>query len=363
MVDDDPGSDDQNGYRPSALNDGKGIRVQVAFHAIPPPLPPGKKKRKNQAKPAPQQSAFHFHEETDFPNFLEHVIEACERCSDTMDFKIVAGSLRTTNFSITWSIPRTQTKDMKLEKEKQFTDMVENAMEKAKPTIVLVVIEIKPEDEDEDSEEEEEMATQGKKKRSEPTPHEEKINEMIVTLQRNFPCKEIGCKSNFCWPDTMSGVHVPMTATHWNMWSSAIVEGVADVDEFNAPDTRLFQRGRSNDNEALLSRRATNRMTPPAPQPLQIQVVSTPSPPSAHSPVTPTQPNPALVPKIDLDTFCMRFELSDEIRMKLAFLKITGPHTLRYINNNELRIDGGLELGEVRDVRDAEERWLNGQNQ
>ncbi|KAJ7589380.1 hypothetical protein C8J56DRAFT_888954 [Mycena floridula] len=231
MVDNDPGSDDQNGYRLSALNDGKGIRVQVALHAIPPPPPPGKKKRKNQAKPAAQQSAFHFHEETDFPNFLKHVIEACKHGSDTMDFKI----------------------DMKLEKEKQFTDMVENAKEKAKPTIVLVVIEIKPEDEDEDSEEEEEMATQGKKKRSELTPHEDKINEMIVTLQQNFPCKEIGCKSNFCWPDAMSGVHVPMTAIHWNMWSSAIVEGVADVNEFNAPDTRLFQWGRSNEDEVLLS--------------------------------------------------------------------------------------------------------------
>jgi hypothetical protein len=62
-------------------------------------------------------------------------------------------------------------------------------------------------------------------------------------------------------------------------------------------------------------------------------------------------------PKILLADFCARYDLSPTIEQKLVLIKIAGPHALRYINNTSLREEAGLELGELADVRDAQERW------
>ncbi|KIJ15614.1 hypothetical protein PAXINDRAFT_114833 [Paxillus involutus ATCC 200175] len=68
----------------------------------------------------------------------------------------------------------------------------------------------------------------------------------------------------------------------------------------------------------------------------------------------------ALVPKMDLHTFCDHFNLSLAILQKLDVMKITGPHGLRFVSNTDLREIGKLHIGELADVRDAQERWTLG---
>ena len=58
-----------------------------------------------------------------------------------------------------------------------------------------------------------------------------------------------------------------------------------------------------------------------------------------------------------LDNFCERFEICINILQKLDIMNITGPHALRYITKQDF-LDGGLNLGEIADVRDAYEWWM-----
>jgi len=70
-----------------------------------------------------------------------------------------------------------------------------------------------------------------------------------------------------------------------------------------------------------------------------------------------------MVPKMTLFVFCERFDLSDFILQKLDVMKVTGPHGLRFISDQQLVEVGGLDVGELADVRDAQERWVFGQGQ
>jgi len=65
----------------------------------------------------------------------------------------------------------------------------------------------------------------------------------------------------------------------------------------------------------------------------------------------------ALVPKMSLGDFCDKFNLSIFILEKLDTLKITGPHALQFISNQHLVKHGGMDIGELADVRDAQQRW------
>jgi hypothetical protein len=64
-----------------------------------------------------------------------------------------------------------------------------------------------------------------------------------------------------------------------------------------------------------------------------------------------------------LAVFCNTFDLSDFILQKLDVLKITGPHGLRFVSDRQLSEMGQLDIGELADVRDAQERWAMGLGQ
>lgn len=76
-----------------------------------------------------------------------------------------------------------------------------------------------------------------------------------------------------------------------------------------------------------------------------------------------TNPNvtqrPPPRPKITLDEFCFKYGLSIDIQDKLAQVKVSGPHGLRYISEAELMNVAKLDLGERGDVQDAVDRWMN----
>ena len=71
----------------------------------------------------------------------------------------------------------------------------------------------------------------------------------------------------------------------------------------------------------------------------------------------------ALVPKMKLKDFCGRFDLSVTILQKLNTLKVTGPHALRFVSDTQLVGNGGMDIGELADVRDPQERWTLGKGQ
>jgi hypothetical protein len=62
-----------------------------------------------------------------------------------------------------------------------------------------------------------------------------------------------------------------------------------------------------------------------------------------------------------LGDFCNKFDLSTYILQKLNTLKITGSHALQFITNQHLMEFGGLDVGELADVWDAQEHWGYGQ--
>ena len=70
--------------------------------------------------------------------------------------------------------------------------------------------------------------------------------------------------------------------------------------------------------------------------------------------------HPKLPPKISLEEFCNQYQLTDSIYNRLTNLQVTGPHALRFLENQVLRDEGFLSTAQVADVRDAQERWEGG---
>src|SRR5882762_2325575 len=74
----------------------------------------------------------------------------------------------------------------------------------------------------------------------------------------------------------------------------------------------------------------------------------------------PIHPQPRHPPRISLDLFCVRYDISDNLHRKLVTLGIQGPHALRFLVDGDLHGEGKLLLGELGELRDAEERWKDG---
>jgi len=72
-----------------------------------------------------------------------------------------------------------------------------------------------------------------------------------------------------------------------------------------------------------------------------------------------TVEKPLLPAKINLETFCEHYDLSDNIYYTLGNMKVTGPHSLRFIVNQQLA-EAGFVVGEIGDIRDAQERYQKG---
>ncbi|KAF8223278.1 hypothetical protein L208DRAFT_1317741, partial [Tricholoma matsutake] len=64
-------------------------------------------------------------------------------------------------------------------------------------------------------------------------------------------------------------------------------------------------------------------------------------------------------PKLSLNDFCMDYEIPEPFHDKLQKLCIQGPHTLCWISDDDLHQEGGLVLGELGTLHDAEQHWKN----
>ncbi|KAG7097607.1 hypothetical protein E1B28_004941 [Marasmius oreades] len=63
-------------------------------------------------------------------------------------------------------------------------------------------------------------------------------------------------------------------------------------------------------------------------------------------------------PRVPLARFCKNYKLSSALQGKLEKMEIEGPHVLRLIKDSVLQSGGGLSIGELAGLRDAEERWM-----
>lgn len=125
----------------SELNDGQGTRYVVTFQPQFPLPKPGEKRRRVNARAPKVNRSFHAHEKSSLGEFLEAAVYAVDRDETTLGFKIVGTALRTTKFTAVWTIPRTTFKDMQLASTQDYSEMVKQAMEKAKAEVKLEITE------------------------------------------------------------------------------------------------------------------------------------------------------------------------------------------------------------------------------
>jgi hypothetical protein len=153
------------------------------------------------------------------------------------------------------------------------------------------------------------------------------------------------------------------------------------VDLENPPNTKLFNPEYCNDPDTVLLSRchrglvAANQNAPATPN-IVIQndfeglaglllqrnpALPASVPNSTQSAPHMTRAAPALVPKMTLVDFCEKFDLFVFILQKLNVLHVTGPHALWFISNQQLVEVRGMDIGQLVDVRDAQEHWGYGQ--
>ncbi|KAG2032963.1 hypothetical protein BDR03DRAFT_1014723 [Suillus americanus] len=269
---DAPLDDDTNdGWGISAFNDGKGLRFNIEF--IPLGSESDVSKRCKNANRKASTS-----------DMLVKVLEVLKR-RDLLEHSGLYSNgqvLDIDSLTITYSVPKTCTKDIALEGEDDFTEMVGQVQAKKNAEGTLVLIENKiiipdaAQDTDDSDDETVGSPTHTQKKRTnvpdsddddtrqpnrrkkakkqsqtrEPNAEEEEQDRIIKDLQDRYCCKDKACPYNTCWPaGTSVNDHVHLTFQHLRLWASAIVslkqaklEDGIDID--HPPNSKMFDPSR-----------------------------------------------------------------------------------------------------------------------
>ncbi|KAJ7131599.1 hypothetical protein C8R43DRAFT_957091 [Mycena crocata] len=362
----------------SKYNDGKGIRYAVTLHPLPP-LPKAGEKRCRNAKVDHPAQAIYVHEDDSFAELLDAAINSIGY-ANKLKFKIVADTLRPSNFSVTWTINRSDFKNQQLTTTEQYTTMITEALEKAKPAVKLDFVEIATKSDArvaQNVDTDEPEPTRGKKKRT-LTEEEESMAEIIVELKAAHLCSDKSCSSRWCFLGNPAGIHVRLTPIHFSSWVAARLAKVENVDNDNPPPLdKTFWPTEAHDNIddiALLASRRRNQLATgngsaapsitvnndfagiaallqpfvPAPAPAIAPASST-----SHVPVS-----PAKCSRMTIAEFCVAFKLSDKILLRLEPLELTGPHLLDFVENSVL--DTHLKIGQRTELHYAEAEWKKG---
>ncbi|KAF8140816.1 hypothetical protein K438DRAFT_2030390 [Mycena galopus ATCC 62051] len=358
---DPPTGNNEDDNEVSVYNDGRGLKFTVEFTGL---FPAGKKKRKNGRRPVIKKSIY-IHEDSELSTLLGGAVRALGRDQgdDSLSYSwsprtgvYSSGSIDIPN--MTYTIPKTQFKDMSLTCESEYKDLLTEVMKKTAPDAVKITMsELQPgEEDDETSSEEEQRPKKKKGKSADPSPEELEQTEFIIKLQARWKCNDRTCKRFLCYPDKTTAKHVHLTHFHLQTWAAAaqakhINDDGSAVDVETPPEGKLyeFQETENEEDEQLLRTRATQKtaakdsnitinLTLPEParplQPLPQQTV-------------PGAPIPRRIPpQLTLEIFCERFHLSDSVHAKLRNFDVTGPHTLRHLKNDHLH-EAGLNHAEV----------------
>jgi hypothetical protein len=125
----------------SQYNDNQGIKYVIAFQPNPPPLKSGEKRRRN-ARTAIIKCVTYIHEDSSMAKVIEASFLAVGRNPESLKFKVVGQELRTTAFSIKYSIPgRSPLKDMQLSTTAHFYELLKEAVKKGSPEVKLEITE------------------------------------------------------------------------------------------------------------------------------------------------------------------------------------------------------------------------------
>lgn len=125
----------------SEYNDGKGIKYVITFQPILPPVKAGEKRRRN-ARAEKLKSTTFVHEGASIADVLEAAIIAVGRDPQSLKYKVVARELRTTAFSVKYSIPgRSPLKNMQLTSVDHYDELIGEATKKGNPDVILEITE------------------------------------------------------------------------------------------------------------------------------------------------------------------------------------------------------------------------------
>ncbi|KAJ7439273.1 hypothetical protein B0H11DRAFT_1752124, partial [Mycena galericulata] len=217
----------------SAYNDGNGIKYGIYFQPLLPPTPAGGKPPRKNARAEMINTNTFVHENSDFATTLDALIEALHY-GPPLKFKIVGGNLRTTAFSVLYTIPRGD-KEMRLETEKHYKTMLNDMKGKVRLDITELVSTQRGRDEEEEADPRKSKKRKVRATFISPSPvlttaqlteEEEAMAETITQLQDAHRCSDKACTSRFCFVGNPSASHVRLTPLHLKTWSAAIVSNL-----------------------------------------------------------------------------------------------------------------------------------------
>ncbi|KAJ7759965.1 hypothetical protein B0H16DRAFT_1720187 [Mycena metata] len=368
----------------SRYNEGRGLLFSLEFTPVPPPLLPGEKKpRKNARKLPPIKKTFYLHEDLELNYLLHSVIKSLgrEEGEDQLTFSWNPrnGTYSSQDLDIdgmTYTVVRSQLKDMSLSNKSDYQILLDEATKKdsTAPLIKIFLSELKNANAGADNDSSEEEDTQRKKKKKkvyEPSPEEIEQTEFILKLQNEWKCEDKKCKRFICFPDRTTGRCVHLTHFHLQTWAAAeqakhINKDGTPVDLQNPPDDKIFDYIEPDvEDEQLLRTRAQKASTKDSNITINLTLPDTanagvPAPAPNQLQHIPAQPRRRIPPQLSLATFCQRFNLGAHIQDKLDAYSVTGPQTLRHLSNDNLK-EATLNPAEIADVRDAQDRWMAGE--
>ncbi|KAF8970923.1 hypothetical protein BDZ97DRAFT_1901917 [Flammula alnicola] len=235
----------QDSQSKSIHNDGKGIQLSVSFIGLLPPPKAGEKRRAN-AKPPVTTKVVYVHENSSFIQGLVKILwQSLQRkdlCQGGLDRH---GNLREKTaamFSLEYTIPRTQLKDIAMVSEDDWETFLEEAGKKPSAQVKLTIKEkLTPEAEAalkeraEESEDEDDGNSKSKKKKKKHVPTEEEINQdaIIKRLTEIHMCEDRKCTfAGPCWVDAENTAHIHLTHLHLRTWAAAIVRHLKSLTVF-----------------------------------------------------------------------------------------------------------------------------------
>ncbi|KAJ7451221.1 hypothetical protein B0H11DRAFT_2330486 [Mycena galericulata] len=305
---DDP-TEELDAWDESAYNDGNGIKYGIYFQPLLPPTPAGGKPPRKNARAEMINTNTFVHENSDFATTLDALIEALHY-GPPLKFKIVGGNLRTTAFSVLYTIPQGD-KEMRLETEKHYKTMLNDTKGKVRLDITELPTNQPTTGTQRGRDEEEEADPLGQNSGTEAQSDDVDDIAMLAARRRSASAK----------PASTSSVTI-----------NNDFAGLAAI-------FQPFLTGAASASASHSQPQAPRSPSRPAPLPS-----------TSASPLKPT--------RLTIAEFCTAFDLGPDILDQLTPMKLAGPHVLEFVENEIL--DKYLEIGQRVSVRYAEAQWKKG---
>ena len=121
----------------SIHNDGEGICFALEFTPLLPPAHANERQRKN-AKAKTSTQTLYVNENADISLFLHAIMDSIKTVTPAgLPYKIVANNLRTMNFELKYTIPRTQFKNITINGKKDWDEIVKHTASKGQAKLVM----------------------------------------------------------------------------------------------------------------------------------------------------------------------------------------------------------------------------------